>query len=730
MNTTRSCSGKRPSPFRETALTLAAGAIVALFVAALVGADYRYFWHDDFQSNYLPGFAEMDRSWRQGELPLISSLSWMGGALGAEYQYGVFSVFVTLCVALVFQAGLSLPMMAALLSGIHLVVLATGTFRLGRARGLSFDLALLATLVTSVNGWLFVWAGMNWFPALASFAWLPWAWWSLEHSLDPARGPARFVPAAIFLYLLISAGWPFTVLMSGAVTAWVLARAWCGGTPLASLWPVLASWAAGLGLSAPAWMMLLEYSPHTVRSLNPLQLVWDWVVPLGSLPGLIFPPHTVTWRTFSVTKPHVSSELTGGMVPLIVLASCLWPRARELARALRWELLLCMAALLLALSPGVGNFRWSFRWLPLFFLALGLAAAKAQAQLQEQALARNRGLWCATLVTLVWLPTLWTGIAPAVLVSSQAVFLLGLSALWALIEARAPAGSALRLGMPCVLHLVACWSVLNEGPRFLEVPTWRLEEELGPHGPLDPRIRYLAVYSRHDIHDGQQPRGAAFHPGNSAMYCGIEHINGYSPLGPTAVTRAFDMGIHGYLGEAAAERVLTGELGPEGLLQRMAVDGLVVADRFAVHFPRLAAAGWTEVASLEGGRVFHREGPASPRVRVIGGAGRLILRHESPRRVEVEIETDSLDTNPVVLFSRAWYPGYRATFEGRPVPLIEGMMPTVSLPPPRRGTLVLEYQPASLDRGRNLAGGTLILLAGVGLASMLGARRRRDGRAG
>ena len=193
------------------AAALLAVALVVLFCLGLLSQDPHIFWNDDYQAQYLPVFQDIARAWDEGELPLLSLDTWAGGALAGEYQYGTFSVFINLCIVLVFKLGLGLAATAAALSLIHLSVLAAGTCLLALHRGLSVDLAVLTALAVCLNGWLLTWAAGEWVPALHSFAWLPWAWLGLERSLDPARGPWRALPAAIFLYLILSAGWPFTV---------------------------------------------------------------------------------------------------------------------------------------------------------------------------------------------------------------------------------------------------------------------------------------------------------------------------------------------------------------------------------------------------------------------------------------------------------------------------------------------------------------------------------------
>src|SRR5262249_29686190 len=150
--------------------------------------------------------------------------------------------------------------------------------------------------------------------------WLPWTWWALEYARQTRHGWLRFLPAGLFIYLLITAGWPWTILMAGFLTLWLVAQTIIRQRRVVPLWTMAPGGVVGLGLSGPAWMMLLEYSPHTVRGQTSL-LVRDnaWMVPWDSLPGFIFPELVSMWNVYIAWKPHQCTELCGGLVPLAIL---------------------------------------------------------------------------------------------------------------------------------------------------------------------------------------------------------------------------------------------------------------------------------------------------------------------------------------------------------------------------------------------------------------------------
>ena len=124
-------------------------------------------------------------------------------------------------VVLIWKFPLTFPQQAAALSITHLFVLAMGAFFLARERNLATPFSIFVALVVTLNGWIVCWGATDWFGALGAFAWLPWAWWGMERALDSRRSRWRFLWPALFVYLLVTGGFPYTVLMLGAIAGWL-----------------------------------------------------------------------------------------------------------------------------------------------------------------------------------------------------------------------------------------------------------------------------------------------------------------------------------------------------------------------------------------------------------------------------------------------------------------------------------------------------------------------------
>src|SRR5215467_866324 len=357
---------------------LSAGFLVVAFCLVLLWHNQLVFWNDDYELSVLPVFADMARSWSEGHWPILSPYSWVCGNLAGEFQYGTFSVFVNAAVILIWKFPLTFPQQAAALSIAHLFVLAIGAFLLARDRALSVALSIFVALIASLSGWIICWGATDWFGALGAFTWVPWAWWGAERALDSRRTKWRFLWPAPFVYLLVTGGFPYTVVMLLLLIAWLSMKSLVQTRTILSMMPMFVGVALGFGLSAPAWLALLDLVQGSARELQSPAAHWQWRVPPAALPGLILPSWTANWIDFSSrSRPHAAAELACGLVAPAALVTGLVRFGGQFVRRIKWELILLLVVLLLCMIPTAGLFRWSFRWLPLFHLVFAICAAEA-----------------------------------------------------------------------------------------------------------------------------------------------------------------------------------------------------------------------------------------------------------------------------------------------------------------------------------------------------------------
>src|SRR5712692_6642259 len=99
------------------------------------------------------------------------------------------------------------------------------------------------------------------------------------------------------------------------------------------------------------------------------------------------------------------------------------------------------------------------------------------------------------------------------------------------------------------------------------------------------------------------------------MWAGVHFINGYSPILPAGVAREFDFRIHGEINLHEAEYLVWDQSRAGGLLERVGIDGLIVAWESGID-PALGA-DWEFVTSNEEAAVYHRIGAPFERVRSV-----------------------------------------------------------------------------------------------------------------
>ena len=703
---------------------LSAGLLVVVFCLILLWHNPLVFWNDDYELSVLPVFADMARSWSEGHWPILSPYSWVCGNLAGEFQYGTFSLFVNALVVLVWKFPLAFPQQAAALSIAHLFVLAIGAFLLARDRGFSVALSIFVALIASLSGWIICWGATDWFGALGAFTWLPWAWWGAERALDSRRTKWRFLWPAPFVYLLVTGGFPYTVLMLLLLIAWLVIKSLVQTRNIFSVLPMLVGVALGFGLSAPAWLALLDLVQGSARELQSAAAHWQWRVPPAALPGLILPSWTVNWTDFSSrSRPHAAAELACGLVaPAALIAGLVW-RGRQLVRHIKWELVLLLIVLLLCMTPTAGLFRWSFRWLPFFHLVLAICAAEA---LRLKPGSPTPATAALGLVVLIGVAALIFHIAGAYAFPLTWI-VIGLAAVWVCLEFFLRSSDS-RSWTPAGITFCAFLATYLCVPTNCGVPRYNFSQELLKPAPLDPQRLYLSVYPwaelTYCIANKPQPVGQTLRPGSTSMWAGLRFINGYSPIRAAGVAREFATSIHGEINPDVGTYLLNHQAGRGGELELMGVDGIVVARE--VDIAPQPRTEWDLVVSTDEGNVFQRRSAPFSRVRSVTSIDsrpneQFVLAtisriNDSRNFVTADIDVPAGDRSALLTFSRPYFRGYKARIGDQKLAITSyrGLFPILEVPAGTHGRLTVAYRPAWLLWGGGVAAVCgLIVLLGV-----------------
>ncbi len=724
------------SETRATRFTIAgaitAGLLVVFFCLILLWHDPLLFWNDDYELSVMPVFADVARSWSEGHWPLLSPYSWVCGNLAGEFQYGTFSLFVNAAIILIWKFPLTFPQQAAALSLIHFFALAIGAFLLARDRRFSIPLSVFVALVASLNGWIICWGATDWFGALGAFTWLPWAWWGAERALDGQRTKWRFLWPAPFVYLLVTGGFPYTVLMLLLLIAWLSIKSLGQTRGIRSILPMLFGVALGFGLSAPAWLAILDLVQGSARELQPASAHWQWLVPPAALPGLVLPSWTVSWTDFSSRlTPRSAAELACGLVAPAALIAGFVGRGRTLIRQIKWELILLVLVLALAMLPTAGLFRWSFRWLPFVHLVLAICAAEALRVRPGSPIPATTALALVVLTAIAMsifrtggpyaFPLMW--------------IFLGLAAVWSFSELFLR-DSEFQKWAPAAITFLALLATYLYIPPNGGVPKYNLSQELLKPSPLDPRRLYLSIYPwaelTYRVENKSQPIGQIVRPGSTSMWARLHFINGYSPIRPAGVAREFATTIHGEINPAMGDYLLNYQAGEGGELTLLGVDGIVVARE--INTVPQPGSEWQLVVSTDEGRVFHRRGAPLARVRSVTSidsrpneqfvSATISRINDSRNRVELDVDVPSGDRPALLTFSRPYFRGYEARLENQRLAATSyrGLLPIVEVPAGSHGRLTLTYRPYWLKWGSAAAVACVLALI-VGFSAATFQRR-------
>jgi hypothetical protein len=282
-----------------------------------------------------------------------------------------------------------------------------------------------------------------------------------------------------------------------------------------------------------------------------------------------------------------------------------------------------------------------------------------------------------------------------------------------------------RSWLPAAVPFAALLATYLWMPPNCGVPKYNLSPELAQAAPLDLQRLYLSVYpapeSAYRVERMPAPFGTTVRPGSTSMFAGIRFINGYSPIRPAGVAREFVAAIHGEISREVGVWLLESESGPGGLLARLGVDGIIVANEMDL-IPE-PATEWRMVRATNEGRVFHRGEPL-PVVQSLPALDSrpneqfteaVVSGIDDRRNSMAATVTVPAGNRPALLaFSRPFFRGYRATIAGRAIEVgsYRGLIPIVELPAGISGRLELAYRPPWL-----IAGG---IVAALSLAAFVG----------
>lgn len=684
----------------------------AVFFGVLRLWQPRFFFIDDKVLQYLPVWHWLGQHASWSGVPLVDPDQGSGGAFAADLQYGVLDPFHwALAAVLGRMDGLNAAGWGLQILGVY--VLGLGIVLLCRRLGASPAWAALAALGAANSGFL-LWFGGSWWPAVWGTALLPWLWWALI-------GRTRWaVPvAAVAAYLLVTSGYPYTLPFAGVVVVGVLAerirhrRDWRLWRDRPLVTRVLGA-AAGLLLGLPGILTASAMTKVSARAAAVLVPQGNSGYFIPNLADVLIGGPTTSPEAFGWWNTIMPSAAAAtGWFVLPVLALVRWRRVREfglgrIEGVLTGGLLVLVAVVATQLPTDVGSFRLPMRYM----LEVGVFAPVVVAVLASAVgLSFTRGRLLAAGGLVVLQTALAVFRYPALVGWHLAALALGLAALAGLAftwrRART-ASLAVLLAATLVAPLVSVAAAV--GARNVEADAAGLPRTGTPdHGMWDagvwpasvgairaravqPNLNATVIVWSGEADDRGLSTGVPV--GSSPLYSGMRTSFGYSSVGQAGWIAHTCQDFLGEIG-GGGPGTMTGVdcsnpvanlLAPApgtGLdwLELLSKNTLLLDDRTPPQVAQSLAGRWRLVGPEGGFQRYERITPTVGRITwtSAGVSGlRAVTVGTDSERYDVRWSGDTAR-----LVTRIpWWPGYRATLDGKPlaVQVVDRAVVAVDLP--------------------------------------------------
>jgi hypothetical protein len=727
-----------PSPRGEALIGLGVAGLVACVATVPLWTNSFFYFADDFQTFFMPTFAEIARQLKSSSFPFSTPRSWYGGAILAEYQFAVFNP-VSLVLYLIIDNVRRLEQAAAIYAVFHIALLSGGLFTLCRTLRIARPEAATAAIAGSTSMWVIYWGAQTWICALVGIAWLPWAFAALVWAYRDSRFVAL---GALATTLALISGWPFTIVALGIAVAIGTGADFALRHRVRPCARVCFAMVVGACLAAPALFPLWFYLEESTRLRG--SLTGELSAGFDTLLAAGVPVFPETWRIFGGTERLTYSppmQYATWFLPAVLVNANWTALTRDKAPTAVILILLVAAFGALSTFATGWHFRMPFRLLPYYHISLTVLAAwlitHGRTTLSSGQIWRVGRTWMALAIPF--------GLAMANAGgpnSEQAVWIAALCLTALLCRWAQLALPRYWLVVPVVSHAAIFVVLTTSIPENGMVAHWRVmpTKPVEAAKPADA-VRQLTLFQPIGK-DGSFGLGrkldAAFWteigPGNTAMYQGVESVNGYSAVQPRGFkdTLCFD-----YMGASCpniAERLFRKEPSTgHAVIDLLRIERVVAQKgRLAASFAAQAGPAWTRTETRSFSEVFVRAAPLSgPRRLSVVPPGATLIPVARPAGRETYLIKAGQSGGTLVL-AQPWYPGLRAYLDGQALsvrPLLN-LLPSIELPPGRQGQLVIAYRPAGLDLGISVAalGLALLFFAYLAAGSPSVARWRLAGR--
>ncbi|MDQ3164954.1 MAG: hypothetical protein M3Q17_02155 [Actinomycetota bacterium] len=701
---------------------------VAIGLVRLV--EPRFFLSGDKQAMFLPAMRDIGRRLLDGEFPVIDPDLAAAGNYALNLQYGLYDPF-QLLLAMALSRIDNLLLAATLWSVTLLAVLCAGMCALLLRLRVPGWWAAAGAVGVALAGYTLYQLAPSWISAMGSLVWIPW-WWRSWYGRRGSRW--SLAGLAVFGYLLVATGWPFTWLAVafigiGLVAEEVLRRPRDRGADESRLWlrslvsRVLAALGGALAGATVAVPMLMAYE-YTVRT-TAIADDGRWRPNFADLLSVASPTHSM-YVTVPGESPGAPVFFVGWFIAVLVWGVA-WSRDTwRVPGVLSAGIATLLSALMTQMPMLLGPLRQGLRNLEGFQLCVVVLVV----------------------VAYVHSPARWTRgrVVGAVSTAVATGFLA-----WGQLPTSSPVlvGAALVLG--CVVALVGLFHLVGPGGRwaamgraaslpagFALVTTvlltgWVVHTYPYPagynHGLTDPAptagpgvvggVPTLTLFDDdvESIEVRQQLYRNGIGYGFTRLSESYRPLNGVSSVGQRFFNERLCIGWYGDGCPAVAERLTE----TEPTTGRTWIDLLGVEQVQVAPGPltrawrRAAGPEWELSERVKDVTVYQRidELPVVGRITEVDGPAAV-----SPldlQNAQQSYRVDAGDTETRLVFRDIYFPGYTATLGGVPLDVdpVADVFVSVVIPAGLFGELVVSYTPAGggLRLGLWIVGGLVVVAA-------------------
>jgi hypothetical protein len=676
--------------------------------------NHRFYFNDDEQTQHYPYFLEIGRQLHHGRLPFLTLATLNGGNLIIDWQYALFNPVSLLSYWLIAFLN-DLTVIGLLLASLYIGLIASGGFILARSFGISRRLSIVAATVLCTNNFVVFVYSHSWMTCLVATSWFLWAWGFIQFYRSTGN-ILHLVGAIFFSFLVLSAGWPQTIIMQGILVFSYLIEMMLDIRFSRKLIISFALSMAGVFmLASPALLPAIFSRTWTCRgmSFSSHGLFMPNLGDFLNLSSFDLMPHMIVFISTLCAVPVM--HLAWFIMPLLPLLR--WSSVVKVLSH-RWALGICGAiGLLLLFGPqSIGPIRWPIRFLPLVHPVLLIAFLLVINKSEVFVINKRRCQACAMLVLISLTSSISTSPRWLEFHLFSGCFLGFL--VWMAIE-------FIRIKRIHALHL---WMIMGVMVGYLGTHYSFINPFLPDFGSkatvdVSPRVEskfngYTLCLSQ-DFQPNQENWSDEAFLGAQGIFSDKYTINGYTSIGHRTFGDKFNCGGRT---EITSSHDITNLFAIDtttgfptyGLLR---INRLIIEHETALPIVRsFLGSSWKVTSNGKFTTCYERIDPdLSSSTIAWATPGTATVPINQPTGEMESLQVQAAQTGSNLVFARLWWPGYAATLNGIPVVTkpFNDFLVMVQLASGSHGTLLLTYQPVGYRLGLVLAffGVVMVILA-------------------